>query len=147
MKRLAFACALAWAGAGSAQDAAAPQGYSFEQPELLADQHVWGIVHGARLLAQACARASHGGAAEAWVDWQEREAAQIGAMRVVLSRHYFRTDDASPDALAAALGLKQALALPAGELGPACATLAEALAQPRYDLSKRREEVLAKFRK
>jgi hypothetical protein len=94
------------------------------------------------LLAQACARAGHGAAAEAWVDWQERESAQVEAMRSALSRHYFKTDDAPPDAIAAALGLNAALALPAGKLDPACASLAEALGQARYDLAKRRKELL-----
>jgi hypothetical protein len=35
-----------------------------------------------------------------------------------------------------ALGLKQRLDLPPETLDAACATLAEALAQPRYDLSR-----------
>lgn len=143
MKRLVLAGVLAWGAAVCAQEA---PGYRFDRPELLADQHVWGIAHGARLLALACARAGHGAAAEAWTIWQEREWAQIDVIRAALSQHYFQRDDAPPDAIAAALGLKPALALPADELGPACATLAEALAQPRYDLPKRREELLAKYR-
>lgn len=123
-----------------------PPGYAFDRPQLLADQEVWGIAHGARLLALACARAGFGAAAEAWVDWQEREWAQIEAMRASLSRHYFGRDDAPPDAIAAALGLKSALALPAEELAPACQSLPKALAQPRYDLPRRREAVLARLR-
>jgi len=143
VKRLVLAGVLAWGAAVYAQEA---PGYRFDRPELLADQQVWGIAHGARLLAQACARAGHGAAAEAWVDWREREAARIDAMRLALSRRYFGIDDAPPDAVAAALGLKPTLALPVDELAPACATLADALSQPRYDLSRRRDEILAKFR-
>lgn len=128
----------------SGTDETAVAGYAFDRPELLADQLVWGIAYGARLLALACARQGNGVAAEAWVAWQEREQAQILAIGQRLSQHYFSRTDAPPDALAVALGLRPALALPPEQLAPACATLAEALTQPRYDLSKRREEMLKK---
>jgi len=122
------------------------QGYAFDRPELLADQRVWGIVHAVRLLAKACAQAGHGAAAEAWVDWVEREAAQVEAISSVLARHYFGADEAPPDALALALGLELALALPAAQLEPACASLPEALVPPRYDLRLRREALREKYR-
>lgn len=127
-----------------AQEAATSQGYAFERPGLLADQYIWGIAHGVRLLALACARAGHGAAAEAWVDWQEREAAQIDVMRAALGHYYFGQDDVSPDAIATALNLAPTLELAPETLGPACATLPEALAQPRYDLARRRAEFLEK---
>jgi hypothetical protein len=127
-----------------AQELAVPQGYAFDQPQVLADQRVWGIAHGARLLALACARAGHGAAAEAWVDWQERESAQIEVIRAALGQYYFKTDDAPLDAVANALGLSASLSLPPEALAPACGTLAEALAQPRYDLAKRRDELMKK---
>ena len=117
--------------------------YAFDKPALLADQLTWGIAHGARLLALACARGGHGGAAEAWVAWYEREREVILEIGRRLGSHYFDSEDAPPDAIAAALGLKADLALPPEQLGPACATLAEALAQPRYDLARRRAELLA----
>jgi malonyl CoA-acyl carrier protein transacylase len=149
VKRItALSCALLLALSARAEEPARQppvvQGYAFDQPGIMAAQLLWGIAHGARLLALACAQAGHGVAAEAWVDWQERESAQIATLRADLSQHYFQTDDAPPDAVTAALGLKPALALPAEALGPACATLAEALAQPRYDLKKRHEELLKK---
>lgn len=147
MKRvLALSCALLLALSARAGESVPPvvRGYAFDQPAIMAAQLLWGVAHGARLLALACAHAGHGAAAEAWVDWQERESVQIAALRSELSRYYFQTDDAPPDAISVALGLKPALSLPAEELGPACATLAEALAQPRYDLEKRREELLKK---
>jgi hypothetical protein len=149
VKRLAFlACAAgfllsAHAGeeVGAGRTAPAME-YAFGKPALLADQLTWGLAHGARLLALACARGGHGAAAEAWVAWYERERATVQAIGRRLGSHYFAAEDAPPDAIAAALGLKSDLALPPEALGPACATLAEALAQPRYDLAKRREEML-----
>jgi hypothetical protein len=125
-----------------ASPAPIPQGYAFERPELLADQLLWGIAHGARLLALACAQAGRGEAAEAWVAWQERERAQILAANRSLGLHYFGKADAPADAISTALGLASALALPPEQLAPACASLATALARPRYDLGQRREELL-----
>lgn len=143
MKRLFLPAALfALALPLRAEDAAVPPGYAFDRPGVLADQHIWGIAHGARLLALACAQAGHGAAAEAWVDWQEREAAQIEVIRAALGQYYFQRDDVPPAAIAAALGLKETLELPAEQLAAACATLAEALKQPRYDLARRRAEFL-----
>lgn len=149
MKRwLALGCAVAVAFPAQGQEAEAPpvvpQGYAFERPGVLADQYVWGIAHGVRLLALACAQAGQGAAAEAWVDWQEREAAQIEVMRAALSQYYFQRDDAPPDAIAAALRLSPSVDLAPDALAAACGTLAEALAQPRYDLARRRAEFLEK---
>ena len=126
----------------AAEERIVPQAYAFDRPELLADQLTWGIAHGARLLALACVRGGHAGAAEAWVDWQEREAAQIGAMNARLGLHYFQREAVPLDALALALGLKPSLELSPETLNPACTSLAEALAQPRYDLAVRRAEFL-----
>lgn len=123
-------------------DAPGVPGYAFGRPELLADQVVWGVAHGARLLALACARGGQGAAAEAWVEWEERERPYLTEVGQRLARHYFSADQAPPDALQRALGLQSALALPPEQLGPACATLAEALEQPRYDLARRREEIV-----
>lgn len=143
----AMACAIAMALPARAEaPAAMPQGYVFDRPELLADQLIWGLAHGARLLAQACARAGKGEAAEAWVAWQERERPRILATNRRLGLHYFGREDAPADAVSSALGLATTLALPPDRLAPACASLAEALAQPRYDLEKRRAELLAKGR-
>lgn len=132
---LTLVCAATWAGTVQAQ-------YAFDQPEILAAQRLWGIAHGARLLAHACSQAGKGDAAEAWVAWQERELPQILNAGRLLATHHFGEEAAPPDALTAALGLKQALALPPEQLEPACATFAEALALPRYDLAKRYEELL-----
>jgi hypothetical protein len=135
-------CALAFAGPACADEPAVPQAYAFDRPELLAEQRIWGLAHGARLLALACAGAGKIAAAEAWVNWQERERPQILAAGRALGLHYFGREDAPPEAISAMLGLQPALALPPEELAPACATLAEALTQPRYELQQRRAEWL-----
>lgn len=124
------------------QQKAIPSDYVFERPELLADQVLWGVAHGVRLLGLACAKQGYGAAAEAWIDWKEREAAAIAAFQSSLSQHYFQRDDVSPADLAAALGLKAELSLAPEVLTPACETLAEALRQPRYDLARQRMELL-----
>lgn len=144
------ACALGAAAADPAGKVGAggtvppAPGYAFDRPELLADQYLWGIAHGARLLGHACGRAGDAGAYAAWAAWEERETAAIAASARRLGRHYFRREDATPAELAAALGLRPALDLAPERLAAACATLPAALAQPRYDLTRRREEMLKK---
>lgn len=140
MKRplAAFALLLALsAHAGETRDERKiPQGYAFDQPEVLAAQLLWGVAHGARLLALACAAAERESVAEAWVDWHEREQEHILAAGRLLGRHYFDDAAAAPGMISAALGLGSALALPRDTLEPACDTLRAALAQPRYDLER-----------
>lgn len=123
-----------------------PPGYAFDQPELLVEQRLWGIAHGVRLLARACARHGHVAAAEAWVDWLEREAAELRALNGRLGQYYFGRAEAPLDAIAAVLGLRQSLDLAPETLKAACDTLGAALALPRYDLKRRREELLAQHR-
>ena len=124
-----------------------PDGYAFDNPRLLTHQLIWGIVHGVRLLALTCHERGRDGATEAYLDWMTEEAAQIHAAEVDLARHYFQRDEASPEALDQALHLKPFLDTAPQEIGPACATLAEALKQERYDLDKyyaaRRAAILA----
>jgi len=159
VKRLAvWACALALAlpahagedvGAGeikSPEGVTAPA-YVFEHPEIFAAQLLWGLAHGVRLLALACAEHGDFTAAESWVTWQEREQPQILAAGRLLGRHYFGSEDAPPDIIAAALGLKPSLALPGEVLDQACATLPEALTKPRYDLVRFREQILETLRR
>ena len=133
---------MALASTAFAGEPPVPRGYAFDEQEVLADQRLWGIAHGVRLLALACARAGKGSAAEAWVDWQEREGPIIEALRVSLGEYYFKDADSPHDAVTAALGLASSLDLPHDVLMPACDTLGEALGQPRYDLVKRRVELL-----
>jgi hypothetical protein len=147
VKRIvALSCALLLALSARAGESAPPQpasrGYAFDQPEVMAAQLLWGVAHGARLLALACAAHGREAMAEAWVDWHERERERIHAAGRLLGRHYFDDETVSPGVISATLGLKSALALPQDTLGPACDTLREALAQPRYDLERFQEKTL-----
>ncbi|MDO8959114.1 MAG: hypothetical protein Q7U85_05210 [Rhodocyclaceae bacterium] len=123
-------------------EAAVPPGYAFDKPEVLAAQLLWGVAHGARLLGLACAKNGHYAATQAWLNWQEREAAQIDAARRLLGNYYFADAEPLPAVVSAAIGLKLVLDLPPEALEPACATLAEALAQPRYDMTRRHADIL-----
>ena len=142
MRRWLLCLALGLMGPAQAEEKLTPQAYVVDDPELFVDQVLWGIAHGARLLALACAQQGHHDAAEAWVEWQERESAQILGMNARLGQHYFQREEVPLDAIVLALNLKQSLDLPPETLESACATLREALAQPRYDLAKRRETLL-----
>ena len=121
---------------------AVPPGYAFDKPAVLAAQLLWGVAHGARLLGLACAKNGQYAATQAWINWQEREAAQIDAARRLLGNYYFGDAEPLPAVVSAAIGLKPALDLSPEALEPACATLAEALAQPRYDMHRRHADIL-----
>lgn len=116
--------------------------YAFNKPEVLAAQLLWGVAHGARLLALDCARNGKYAATKAWIDWQEREEPQIFAAARRLERHYFNAEETLPAVISAAIGLKPTLDLSPEVLESACATLAEALAQPRYDLLRLHAKIL-----
>lgn len=123
------ASALAWPAR-----AQAPTGYAFDQPRLLAEQLLWGRFHGIRLLARACRARNDGAAALAYADWLERNQPRLLRTERGLARHYFGRDQAPPEALAAALGLRPELTVAEADLAAACATLPEALTAPRNDL-------------
>lgn len=113
-----------------------PGGYRFDNPQLLTQQLLWGIVHGVRLLGLRCQAMGNTVAAEAYIQWLSQQQTRVQAAERDLAGHYFGRPTASPEALALALGLKPTLDLDDALLQPACATLAEALQQERYDLNK-----------
>lgn len=140
MKSAVFAAGMTLALAAHAQNA--PSRYEFDRPHLLAQQLLWGVVHGVRLLGMACHRRGDQAAALAYVDWLDKQWPRIRAAERDLSRHYYGREQAPMEAIDAALRLKPALDRPDGELGEACATLPEALAAPRYDLERYYREKL-----
>jgi hypothetical protein len=139
---LALLASAALALPAYAESLPAPNEYVFDQPELMADQLVWGVAHGVSLLGRRCAQSGQLGAADAWIRWQEREAGPIQAMHERLAQYYFQRSEVEPGSVANALGLKTRLDLTPEQLDAACATLAEALQHPRYDLAGRRAELL-----
>lgn len=125
-----------FASAAIAQTRPQPTGYAFDQPRILTQQIIWGIAHGARLLAEACQRRGDAAAEAAYATWQETQGMRVAAAARDLARYYFGRDVAGTAELDAALKLFPALKLRDSELGPACETLGEALRKPRYDLEK-----------
>ncbi|MDP2809410.1 MAG: hypothetical protein Q8O34_04610 [Rhodocyclaceae bacterium] len=123
-----------------------PFGYAFDEPHILTQQLLWGLAHGARLLALDCQARGDGAAALAYVDWLDRQWPRIRAAEQDLARHYFGRDQAPAEAISAALSLKPYLETQSGELAAACATLPEALAAPRYDLERFHAEKCAELR-
>ena len=155
MRRLALAGLLCGAlnavGAQPVQAAAAAaapplvsierQGYAFEYPRVLAEQRLFGIAHGVSMLAESCraveptAQAS----ADAYARWYEQQQLQIEDLKNNLASFYYgsRAAEATWQHLVAALNLREKLSLApdSEQLIAACASLPDALQQPRYDLT------------
>ncbi|HZV54076.1 MAG TPA: hypothetical protein VFF82_03970 [Rhodocyclaceae bacterium] len=142
MKRSLAGFGASLALAAHAQQPAIPSGYEMDNPRILAQQLLWGVVHGVRLLGMACQRRGDNAATLAYAEWLDRQWPRIRAAEVDLSRHYFQREQVPMEAIDGALKLKPALDQLDGELGEACASLPEALATPRYDLERYYQEKL-----
>jgi hypothetical protein len=140
VKRVAAALGAALALGAQAQSV--PTRYEFDRPQVLAQQLLWGVVHGVRLLGMACHRRGDKVAALAYADWLDGQWPRIRAAEGDLSRHYYDRDQVPLEAIDAAIKLKPALDQPDSALGDACASLPEALAAPRYDLERYYQEKL-----
>jgi hypothetical protein len=117
----------------------AHEGYAFTQPSLLSAQVAFGIAHAVGLLTARCeslpeltdaVRAAH-------IEWSQQQAATLDAIVGDLARHYFgdRAAEARWPHIVGALHLQSRLDIGGDKLAAACATLPEALRQPRYDLA------------
>jgi hypothetical protein len=142
MKRIAVALGAGLALAVQAQQPVLNSGYEVDNPRVLAQQLLWGVVHGVRLLGMACQRRGDRAAALAYVDWLDGQWPRIRMAERDLSYHYFKRAQVPLEAIDGALKLKPALEQPDDELGDACATLPAALATPRYDLERYYQEKL-----
>jgi hypothetical protein len=115
-------------------------GYAFDHPRILVQQRLFGLAHGVKLLATACADEPDYRAptAQAYSAWNERQAATIEGATRDLARYYFGESAvrASQLDIVQALKLKDKLAFRPGSqpLQAACNTLPQALEKPRYDL-------------
>lgn len=116
------------------------RGYAFDRPRVLAQQAIFGIAHGVALLGRACALApdSAPDTAAAYAAWNDKNQARIDSAARELAGYYFAPplDGVRHLHLVQALGLKTDLGLSTDspELQAACATLPQALQNPRYDL-------------
>ena len=142
MKGAALAVGLLLAVQAQAEDRPVPSGYAFDKPQILAQQLVWGVVHGVRLLALACLRRGDTIATGIYADWLDKQWPRVRAAERDLSRYYFDRDQVPMEMIDAALNLRPTLAQPDEELEAACMTLPEALASPRYDLERFYQEKL-----
>lgn len=148
MRRIVIASILCGALAAAHADNAAPPlvsderlGYAFEFPRVLAAQRLFGIAHGVSLLATACLDAPDeaNAVADAYTQWYEQQQGQIDMLQSELAEFYFgpRANEARWAHIAATLNLRVVIGLTpdSEQLRAACASLPEALLQPRYDLA------------
>ncbi|HQR04837.1 MAG: hypothetical protein JSR19_06680 [Proteobacteria bacterium] len=139
-ERLCLAALLAVLGAGSvhAVEPAAPEvpvvdGYDFTRPRTLVLQRIFGLAHGVGLLAGVCG--DHPEAVEAYERWHSRQQGMIERVQRDLAPGL--TDGDAMHHLASALHLPAALKLDPARREAACATLPQALEEPRYELAAR----------
>ena len=115
------------------------QGYAFEYPRVLAEQRLFGIAHGVALLAESCrdVPATAQATADAYARWYDLQQLQIEDLKSNLTAFYYgpRAHEATWQHIAAALNLREKLDLAPEQRAAACASLPEALRQPRYDLA------------
>lgn len=112
-------------------------GYEFDRPHILLRQQLFGLAHGASLLAAACLERADQKAADAYALWHEAQEPVIRRIAADLADWHFgaRAGEAGWNDIVRAIGLRDALPpRPEADLADACATLPEALPQARYDL-------------
>lgn len=117
------------------------EGYAFGKLEILVRQRLFGLAHGVSLLAAACLDLPEQSLAiqQAYASWHAQHAQAIETIVHDLASYYF--GEQAPAAqwldLVHALKLKDNIGAALGEfeLSAACATLTQALAGPRYDLT------------
>jgi hypothetical protein len=128
----------------------AREGYAFDTPRILAQQRLFGIANGVELLANACRAVPETASASeaAYALWRVSQETPIATAVADLGDYYFGKRDTGWQVVAQKMGLKHALELApdSDELRAACASLPEALLQPRYDLAERfrLEELMAR---
>jgi hypothetical protein len=114
-------------------------GYAFDNPDLLLRQRIFGLAHGVHLLLSACLDKNENAEAaqlayDVWHAAQERE---LDGVRGELAVHHFgaQAERAHWQDVARVLGLRETIypSLGSISLPDACATLPQALMQPRYD--------------
>lgn len=113
-------------------------GYAFDRPQILLRQRLFGLAHGASLLASACLERADQAATTAYEQWRIGQETTINRLSGDLARWYFgpRASEAGWSDVARAIGLRDQLEPRSEtELADACTSLPAALTNPRYDLA------------
>lgn len=120
-------------------------GYAFDNPDILLRQRIFGLAHGVHMLLSACLDKNENAAAaqQAYDAWHTAQEKVIEGVRGMLAAHHFgnEAERAHWQDIARVLGLKETIypSLGGVSLQEACATLPQALAQPRYDFAAQLE--------
>ena len=118
------------------------QGYDFDRPEILLRQQLFGLAHGAALLATACLEEAvqAPAALEAYSAWRQRQRTSLEAIVNDLAAYYFgpRAGEAAWDDIARALKLAEDVKTPLAQtpLEDACRTLPTALIRERFEFER-----------
>jgi hypothetical protein len=124
-------------------------GYAMDQPPILIRQRLFGLAHGLSNLAAACLDLPEHSQAiqDAYAAWHAGQGKTIEALVHDLARYYFgaRAAEVRWQDLARALNLHESIEPSLGpvSLQDACATLPQAIRQPRYELDRRLAEAAA----
>ncbi len=122
-------------------------GYAFERPDLLLQQRIFGLAHGVHLLLSGCLDKNENAVAaqQAYDAWHAAQREALDAVRITLAAHHYgdQAGRAQWQDIARVIGLKETIypSLGAIPLSEACATLPEALSQPRYDFAAQLEMI------
>lgn len=114
-------------------------GYAFEDTDILLRQRIFGLAHGVHLLLSACLDKNENAEAtqQAYDAWHAAQEKVLDGVRGLLAEHHFgsEAERAHWQDVARVLGLKETIYPSLGgiSLQEACATLPQALTQPRYD--------------
>lgn len=114
-------------------------GYAFDDTDVLLRQRIFGLAHGVHLLLSACLDKDENAEAaqQAYDAWHARQEQALDGVRGSLAAHHFGAgaERAHWQDIARVLGLKETIYPSLGgiSLHEACATLPQALTQPRYD--------------
>jgi hypothetical protein len=140
---LLFCCAGLWLTPSRAQT------YALDSQPTLVKQYLFGLHHGIALLAHSCLTHDADTATRnrtALATWQAAQRTALEDIRSALSRHYAHSAQRmSDEEIIVRLRLPKVLpvTVDSPEFKAACATLGDALQQPRYDFVRRlRQEQL-----
>ncbi len=127
--------------AGQVQEPLTPVrlGYAFDDTDILLRQRIFGLAHGVHLLLSACLDKNENAEAaqQAYDAWHATQEKLLDDVRGELAVHHYggQASRVHWQDVARVLGLRETVYPSLGDipLQEACATLPQALMQPRYD--------------